>query len=148
MFFPPRDDDPLVFAIRRGDLSAFNDVATSAAHRLLKENKDGWMPLHDAAFCGQTECLKTILKGMTSLLHCFSIRAIYRKRRPVGLMAVIFPGTAHPGLVDKRTLQEQTALLLAVSCEHLSCARCLLEGGADPDISSKNKETPLYKGQW
>ncbi|XP_056914140.1 ankyrin repeat and SOCS box protein 2-like isoform X2 [Takifugu flavidus] len=108
------DDDPLVCAIRRGDLKAFNDVATSAAHRLLKENKDGWMPLHDAAFCGQTECLKTILK-------------------------------AHPGLVDKRTLQEQTALLLAVSCEHLSCARCLLEGGADPDISSKNKETPLYK---
>lgn len=62
-------------------------------------------------------------------------------------MCVMFPATAHPGLVDKRTLQEQTALLLAVSCEHLSCARCLLEGGADPDISSKNKETPLYKGQ-
>lgn len=66
----------------------------------------------------------------------------------VHLMCVLFPATAHPGLVDKRTLQEQTALLLAVSCEHLSCARCLLEGGADPDISSKNKETPLYKGQW
>ena len=53
---------------------------------------------------------------------------------------------AHPGSVDKRTLQEQTALLLAVSCEHSSCVRCLLEAGADPDISSKNKETPLYKG--
>lgn len=54
--------------------------------------------------------------------------------------------TAHPGSVDKRTLQEQTALLLAVSREHLSCVQCLLEAGADPDISSKNKETPLYKG--
>uniref|UniRef100_H3DJ11 Ankyrin repeat and SOCS box containing 2b n=1 Tax=Tetraodon nigroviridis TaxID=99883 RepID=H3DJ11_TETNG len=106
--------DPLVFAIRQGDLKAFNDVATSAAHCLLREDQDGWMPLHDAAFCGQTECAKTILK-------------------------------AHPSLVDKRTLQEQTALLLAVSGQHLSCARCLLEGGADPDISSKNKETPLYK---
>lgn len=58
----------------------------------------------------------------------------------------IFSGTAHPGSVDKRTLQEQTALLLAVSCEHSSCVQCLLEAGADPDISSKNKETPLYKG--
>lgn len=41
-----------------------NDLATSAAHRLLKENKDGWIPLHDAAFCGQTECIKILLKGM------------------------------------------------------------------------------------
>lgn len=57
-----------------------------------------------------------------------------------------FPGAAHPGLVDKRTLQEQTALLLAVSCERLSCVQSLLEAGADPDICSKNKETPLCKG--
>lgn len=109
-----RDVDPVVFAIRRGDVKAVNDLATSAAHRLLKENKDGWIPLHDAAFCGQTECLKTLLR-------------------------------VHPGSVDKRTLQEQTALLLAVSCEHSSCVQSLLEAGADPDISSKNKETPLYK---
>ncbi|XP_036927611.1 ankyrin repeat and SOCS box protein 2-like isoform X3 [Acanthopagrus latus] len=110
----PEDVDPVVFAIRRGDMKAVNDAASSSAHRLLKENKDGWIPLHDAAFCGQTECLKILLR-------------------------------AHPGSVDKRTLQEQTALLLAVSCEHSSCVRCLLEAGADPDISSKNKETPLYK---
>ncbi|KAM6968554.1 ankyrin repeat and SOCS box protein 2-like isoform 1-T1 [Tautogolabrus adspersus] len=110
----PEDVDPVVSAIRRGDVKAVNDLATSAPLRLLKENKDGWIPLHDASFCGQTECLMTLLR-------------------------------THPGSVDKRTLQEQTALLLAVSCEHLSCVRCLLEAGADPDISSKNKETPLYK---
>ncbi|XP_051724172.1 ankyrin repeat and SOCS box protein 2b isoform X1 [Ctenopharyngodon idella] len=47
--------------------------------------------------------------------------------------------------VDKRTLQEQTALMLAVQGQHLDCVRILLEAGADPDISNKNKETPLYK---
>lgn len=57
-----------------------------------------------------------------------------------------FVAPVHPSSVDKRTLHEQTALLLAVSCEHVSCVRCLLEAGADTDISSKNKETPLYKG--
>ncbi|KAM4625882.1 ankyrin repeat and SOCS box protein 2-like [Polymixia lowei] len=90
------------------------DLAVSTPHSLMKENKDGWIPLHEAAFCGETECMKTLLR-------------------------------AHPASVDKRTLQEQTALLLAVSCQHLPCVRCLLEAGADPDISSKNKETPLYK---
>ncbi|XP_067312354.1 ankyrin repeat and SOCS box protein 2b isoform X2 [Pseudorasbora parva] len=47
--------------------------------------------------------------------------------------------------VDKRTLQEQTALMLAVQGRHLDCVRVLLEAGADPDISNKDKETPLYK---
>ncbi|XP_043118079.1 ankyrin repeat and SOCS box protein 2-like [Puntigrus tetrazona] len=51
-----------------------------------------------------------------------------------------------PGVcVDKRTLQEQTPLLLALHGPHLECVRSLLEAGADPDISNKNKETPLYK---
>ncbi|XP_032356403.1 ankyrin repeat and SOCS box protein 2 isoform X1 [Etheostoma spectabile] len=110
----PEDVEPVVSAIRRGDVKAVNDLATSAPLSLLKENEDGWIPLHYAAFCGQTECLKILLR-------------------------------AHPGSVDKRTLQEQTALLLAVSCKHLSCVQYLLEKGADPDISSKNKETSLYK---
>lgn len=109
-----RDMDPVVFAIRGGDVKALNDLAASAPHSLLRENKDGWIALHDAALCGQTECLKALLR-------------------------------AHPGSADKRTLQEETALLLAVSYEHLSSVRCLLEAGADPDISNKNKETPLYK---
>ncbi|XP_024861835.1 ankyrin repeat and SOCS box protein 2-like [Kryptolebias marmoratus] len=109
-----RDVDSVVFAIRKGDLEAVNDLAASSSHSLLKENKDGWLPLHHAAYFGQTECLKALLR-------------------------------VHPGSVDKRTLQEQTALLLSVSCEHLPCVRCLLESGADPDICSNNKETPLFK---
>lgn len=60
-----RDVDPVVFAIRRGDVEAVNDLAASAPHSLLKENKDGWIPLHDAAYCGQAECLRTLLRGMT-----------------------------------------------------------------------------------
>ncbi|XP_076014634.1 ankyrin repeat and SOCS box protein 2-like isoform X2 [Genypterus blacodes] len=109
-----RDDDPVVSAIRRGDAEAVSNLAASAPHSLMKENKDGWIPLHDAAICGETECMKTLLR-------------------------------VHPGLVDRRTLQEQTALLLAVSGGYLSCVQCLLGAGADPDINSKNKETPLYK---
>ncbi|XP_051942769.1 ankyrin repeat and SOCS box protein 2-like isoform X1 [Hippocampus zosterae] len=107
------DVDPVVLAIRGGDVEVVKKVAESSPHSLLRENKDGWIPLHHAAFNGQHDCLRTLLK-------------------------------AHPGSADKRTLQEQTGLLLAVSSEHLSCVKCLLESGADPDISSKNKATPLY----
>ncbi|NP_999890.1 ankyrin repeat and SOCS box protein 2b [Danio rerio] len=47
--------------------------------------------------------------------------------------------------VDKRTLQEETALMLAVQARQLECVRILLEAGADPDICNKSKETPLYR---
>uniref|UniRef100_A0A3Q3A549 Ankyrin repeat and SOCS box containing 2b n=1 Tax=Kryptolebias marmoratus TaxID=37003 RepID=A0A3Q3A549_KRYMA len=98
---------------RRGGGGGGRGGGGGGTEDLLKENKDGWLPLHHAAYFGQTECLKALLRGNSS--------------------------------VDKRTLQEQTALLLSVSCEHLPCVRCLLESGADPDICSNNKETPLFK---
>ncbi|XP_060772278.1 ankyrin repeat and SOCS box protein 2 isoform X3 [Neoarius graeffei] len=52
---------------------------------------------------------------------------------------------AQPGMINKRTPNDQTALLLAVLKENKECVACLLEKGADPDIANKDKETPLYK---
>lgn len=52
----------MVSAIRRGDVEAVNDLGPSSLG-LLKENKDGWVPLHHAAYHGQTECLKALLRG-------------------------------------------------------------------------------------
>lgn len=70
-----RDVDAVVFAIRRGDVEAVNDLTASSSHCLVRENKDGWLPLHHAAFCGQAECLKAILRGNNIqniwLLGCF-----------------------------------------------------------------------------
>ncbi|XP_061698886.1 ankyrin repeat and SOCS box protein 2-like isoform X4 [Syngnathoides biaculeatus] len=108
-----RDIDPVVQAIQGGDAEAVKKQAASSSHSLMRENKEGWIPLHHAAFGGQYECLRTLLN-------------------------------AHPSSADKRTLQEQTGLLLAASGDHLLCVKCLLEAGADPDICNKNKETPLY----
>ncbi|XP_072558750.1 ankyrin repeat and SOCS box protein 2-like isoform X1 [Paramormyrops kingsleyae] len=51
----------------------------------------------------------------------------------------------HTGMINKRTPREQTPLFLAVSRDKLSCARHLLENGADPDLANKDRETPLFK---
>lgn len=49
-------------------------------------------------------------------------------------------------MVNKRTDRGETALMLAVSKEHLGCIQVLLENGADPDVPNQDKETPLYRG--
>lgn len=59
-----RDVDPVVLAIRGGDVEVVQKVAESSPHSLLRENKDGWIPLHHAAFNGQHDCLRTLLKGI------------------------------------------------------------------------------------
>lgn len=55
--------------------------------------------------------------------------------------------TAYPGTIDQRTLNEETALYLATSRGNLDCLLTLLQAGAEPDISNKARETPLYKGK-
>uniref|UniRef100_UPI003AAF89CA ankyrin repeat and SOCS box protein 2 n=1 Tax=Centroberyx gerrardi TaxID=166262 RepID=UPI003AAF89CA len=52
---------------------------------------------------------------------------------------------AQPGMINKRTGKDQTALLIAVSGEQVGCVSILLEAGADPDVLSKDRETALYK---
>ncbi|MED6278041.1 hypothetical protein CHARACLAT_019645 [Characodon lateralis] len=63
-----RDADPVVFAIRSGNVETLNDLAASSSHSLLKENNNGWLPLHEAAYSGQIDCLRTLLKGK-DILH-------------------------------------------------------------------------------
>ncbi|XP_018582822.1 ankyrin repeat and SOCS box protein 2-like isoform X2 [Scleropages formosus] len=111
---PEEPLDPIVVAIKNGDVQTVKKLLVLSPNSLTEGNREGWLPLHEAAHYGQEECIKVLLK-------------------------------ACPELIDKRTLQEQTPLFLAVACDHVFCAQYLLENGADPDISNKNKETPLYK---
>lgn len=58
----------------------------------------------------------------------------------------VLSSPAYPATIDQRTLQEETALYLATCRGHLDCLQSLLQAGAEPDISNKSRETPLYKG--
>ncbi|MCJ8736698.1 hypothetical protein PDJAM_G00015440 [Pangasius djambal] len=111
---PAPSQEPIMLAIRRGDVQTVTELATSISCIQTHSAVEDWTVLHEAAYYGQAACVKALLK-------------------------------VKPTSVDKRTIQEQTALLIATDGKHLDCVKCLLEAGADPDISNKNKETPLYK---
>ncbi|KAI4899341.1 hypothetical protein NFI96_014593 [Prochilodus magdalenae] len=109
------EEDPIVKTIREGDLGTLRQIIRKPECNVLIPNQYGWIPLHEAAYYGQDQCIKALLR-------------------------------VQPGMINKRTLKDQTALLLAVSREKTSCVECLLERGADPDLVNQEKETPLYKG--
>ncbi|XP_043930515.1 ankyrin repeat and SOCS box protein 2 [Protopterus annectens] len=114
--FPPSQPvvlDPAVTAIENEDEEALRDMIKQGKN-LAVANKDGWLPLHEAAYYGKAGCLQLLLKS-------------------------------YPGTINTRTLQEDTALCIATCKGYLDCMRILLTSGADPDITSKSRETPLYK---
>ncbi|XP_037393608.1 ankyrin repeat and SOCS box protein 2-like isoform X4 [Pygocentrus nattereri] len=108
------EEDPIVKTIRDGDVGTLRQIIKKPDCNVLIPNQYGWIPLHEAAYYGQDQCLKVLLR-------------------------------VQPGMINKRTLKDQTALLLAVSKDKTDCVECLLEKGADPDLANQDKETPLYK---
>nr|XP_033809293.1 ankyrin repeat and SOCS box protein 2 isoform X2 [Geotrypetes seraphini] len=109
----PVEQDPIVIAIMNGDVNTLTNIIKSERNP-AEPDKDGWLPLHEASYYGQLECLKLLLK-------------------------------ACPAAIDRRTLQEETALYLATIRGHNECIHYLLQCGAEPDIANKSRETPLYK---
>lgn len=52
---------------------------------------------------------------------------------------------AQPGMVNKRTTQGDSPLMVAVNQQQLRCVEVLLENSADPDIANYDKDTPLFR---
>uniref|UniRef100_A0AAY4D8Q7 SOCS box domain-containing protein n=1 Tax=Denticeps clupeoides TaxID=299321 RepID=A0AAY4D8Q7_9TELE len=48
-------------------------------------------------------------------------------------------------VIDACDSQAKSPLLLAVEANHMSCAACLLEKGANPNTSNRDRETALHK---
>ncbi|KAJ3607172.1 hypothetical protein NHX12_026685 [Muraenolepis orangiensis] len=108
------------------------------------EEEDG--PLFTAIRRGDVRQLRTLVSQQHSLMSsrpgwmAVHDAAWYGQE---GCLNILL--TAEPGMINKRTGAEQTALHLAVSSVHVGCARLLLERGADPELMNKDRETPLYK---
>ncbi|KAI2572565.1 ankyrin repeat and SOCS box containing 2, partial [Homo sapiens] len=59
-FYPwTRPADPLIKAIKDGDEEALKTMIKEGKN-LAEPNKEGWLPLHEAAYYGQVGCLKVL----------------------------------------------------------------------------------------
>lgn len=54
--------DPVLKAIKEDDDEALKAMM-QAGRNLAEANKEGWLPLHEAAYYGQLSCLKTLHRG-------------------------------------------------------------------------------------
>uniref|UniRef100_A0A8C1C945 Ankyrin repeat and SOCS box containing 2a, tandem duplicate 1 n=1 Tax=Cyprinus carpio carpio TaxID=630221 RepID=A0A8C1C945_CYPCA len=143
---PEEETEPIVKAISEGDVGSVRLLVKQPGCNLLKPNKDGWIPLHEATYYGQDQCIKIILRGRVHAFDNYSIELYLAKFYQIVLALIMNTILiAQPGIINQCTLKGQTALMISVTREHLACVESLLEKGADPDIANKERETPLYR---
>ncbi|KAK7092639.1 ankyrin repeat and SOCS box protein 1-like [Littorina saxatilis] len=103
--------------------------------------------LHTAAYYGDTETLRELLKQMTSgeainrrnHLGCTPLRLAATGGHTESALVLLDHGAS----IEVPDVKGQTPLHVAVKNLHFRCAEILLERGADPNGDANNRSTPL-----
>ncbi|XP_068609712.1 ankyrin repeat and SOCS box protein 2-like [Brachionichthys hirsutus] len=140
---PEEEEEPLFKAVRVGDVSKVKRLMMRSGINLMLPSRPGWLAIHQAAWYGQHGCLEVLLSGRAEpYTHT---RTHTHAHTHTHTHTLVLLCSAQRGMVNKRTERGETALLIAVSKEHMRCVQVLLERGADHDIANHDKETPLYR---
>uniref|UniRef100_A0A2I3MFY9 Ankyrin repeat and SOCS box protein 2 n=1 Tax=Papio anubis TaxID=9555 RepID=A0A2I3MFY9_PAPAN len=118
--------DPLIKAIKNGDEEALKTMIKEGKN-LAEPNKEGWLPLHEAAYYGQLGCLKVLQ------------RACERKNAEAVKILV-----QHNADTNHRCNRGWTALHESVSRNDLEVMEILVNGGAKVESKNAYGITPLF----
>ncbi|XP_070705596.1 ankyrin repeat and SOCS box protein 2-like [Pempheris klunzingeri] len=120
---------------------------TSLFQFLYKGLKREFSPLQSLIMNGDVESLVDLVRQKSSSLMESNNEgwiALHEAAYYGQLQCVSVLVSAHPDSVNRGTLKNQTALLLAACRGNISCVAFLLKHGADPNIANTDRETPLY----
>jgi len=68
-----RDIEPIVKAILDNDVETVRLLVKQPSCNLLAPNKDGWIPLHEAAYYGKDQCIQILLRGKVCSFENYSV---------------------------------------------------------------------------
>ncbi|XP_075452040.1 ankyrin repeat and SOCS box protein 3 isoform X1 [Ascaphus truei] len=101
-------------AARKGDIKSLRKLIKKGCSVDVPDNR-GWMPIHEAAFSKSSECLRLLIHTAPSRVY-----------------------------IKSKTFESETALHLAAKAGSTSCAKLLLQAGADPNDVTNEEITPLF----
>ncbi|TSM77358.1 Ankyrin repeat and SOCS box protein 2 [Bagarius yarrelli] len=120
--------EPLMLAIRRGDVQAVIELASSISCIQTHSAVEDWTALHEAAYYGQTACVKALLKAC--------------QKESIDIVQMIL---AFGGLVNQRCHQGWTALHEAVRRGNTQLCEALLQARAAIDATNAYGITPIIE---
>ncbi|XP_060612256.2 ankyrin repeat and SOCS box protein 2 isoform X1 [Anolis sagrei] len=148
LFTSPQPEvvDPLVTAIKEGDENALYDMIKSGRN-LAQPNKDGWLPLHEAAYYGQACCLKLLHKSYPGTIDQRTLQeetALYiaTNRGYIDCMRVLLQAGAEPDIANK---SRETPLYKACERKNAEAVQVLLQYNADANHRCNRGWTALHE---
>ncbi len=125
----------VALAARAGNVEALERLIRQGKSLNQQDNR-GWRPIHEAAFWGNSQCLRILL---TQSNDHFYITAYMFSSTNVSLNSGAIE-------IDARTFEGETALWLAANNGSAECAAMLLEFKANVDMSNNEGISPFHCG--
>ncbi|XP_053115109.1 ankyrin repeat and SOCS box protein 2 isoform X2 [Hemicordylus capensis] len=141
-----RVPDPLVSAIKAGDQNALNRMIQSGKN-LAQPNKDGWLPLHEAAYYGREGCLKFLHKSYPGTIDQRTLQEetplyLATNRGNLDCVIALLQAGAEPDIASK---SRETPLYKACERKNVEAVRVLLQYNADPNHRCNRGWTALHE---
>uniref|UniRef100_K7FP98 Ankyrin repeat and SOCS box containing 2 n=1 Tax=Pelodiscus sinensis TaxID=13735 RepID=K7FP98_PELSI len=144
----PVELDPVVAAIKEGNESALLNMMKSGKN-LSKPNKDGWLPLHEAAYYGQEGCLKMLQRaypGTTDQRTLQEETALYiaTNRGNLDCLLLLLQAGAEPDIANR---SRETPLYKETACErkNVEAVKMLVQYNADANHRCNRGWTALHE---
>ena len=129
----------VALAARAGNVEALERLIRQGKSLNQQDNR-GWRPIHEAAYWGNSQCLRILLSQSNDFFN-FSV---YRVHVEISSTNVSFNSGAIE--VDARTFEGETALWLAANNGSTECAAVLLEFKANVNMSNNESISPFHCG--
>ncbi|XP_007902061.1 ankyrin repeat and SOCS box protein 2 [Callorhinchus milii] len=142
----PIEVDPVVIAIKNGDEATLSRMIKSG-RKLCEPNKDGWLPLHDAVFYNQVNCLKLLLQAYPRTIDCRTLAEetalfISSSKGHIDCMRILLEAGAECDISSKT---RETPLYKACEHENVEAVRLLIQFNADINHRCNRGWTALHE---
>ncbi|XP_027896743.1 ankyrin repeat and SOCS box protein 2-like isoform X3 [Xiphophorus couchianus] len=142
-----RESSPLLKVIMDGDAEALMDLVRQRPASLTEPCDQGWVALHEAAFYGQLQCVRILLRADPSSVNRCTLK------NETALLLAALRGNAscvefllkHGANVNTANKLRETPLFLACENPNEEVVELLLRYGAQVNLSSSQGESPLHE---
>nr|XP_012999844.1 ankyrin repeat and SOCS box protein 2 isoform X2 [Cavia porcellus] len=146
-FYPwTRPMDPVLKAIKEGNEEALKAMIKDGKN-LGQPNKEGWLPLHEAAYYGQLGCLKVLQRAYPGTIDQRTLQeetALYLAtcREHLDCLASLLQAGAEPDISNK---SRETPLYKACERKNAEAVRLLVQHHADTNHRCNRGWTALHE---
>ncbi|KAM9354093.1 ankyrin repeat and SOCS box protein 2-like isoform 1-T2 [Pholidichthys leucotaenia] len=142
-----RECSPIETIIVNGDAEALMDLVQRRSSSLKEPNDEGWIALHEAAFYGQVQCLRILVRADPDSVNVVTQKNqtalfIAAGRRNLSCVQFLLTHGANPNTANKNG---ETPLFAACECPNEAIVELLLRSGAQVNRSCNQGETPLHQ---